>query len=252
MLKKLFALATMTAITGLGASMAVAGCSSTTTTTTDTASDAGGDAKTTTKPKSDGGDTTTDDGGTTSDVCPKPGQVTEADVQQAFNGPWKGPGAPKNVCTQQDVDKVKALFKSSQQVKFADIQSALSANCASCVFTPNTAATWGPLVQFQDGYYQNYASCYAIASNDNCGKNLAYSDICLNAVCDETDCGSQQAQQACIKKAINDGCKTFSAGISSACGNDLTSLDNSCGNLFQLMGVVCGGGLDGGIDAAAP
>ncbi len=247
MLKKLFALATMTAITGLGASVAISGCTSTTEEVT--TSDAATDAKTDAKPKVDASEEPADTG---PEVCPKPGDVTEADVQQAFDGPWKGPGAPKNVCTQQDIDKVKALFAGSQQVKFTDIQGALSQTCAACVFTPNSAANWGPLVQFSDGYYQNYAACYAIASNDNCGKNLAYFDICTNAVCDETECGSQQAVSACVKKAVSGGCKTFAAGIQSGCGSALDTLDAQCGNLFQLMGAVCGGGLDGGIDAAAP
>lgn len=249
MLKKMFALATMAAITGLGASVAISGCSTTTTEVTDSDSGAAKDAgkkDSSVAPEEDAGEPA-------SGVCPKDGDVTEQDVQGAFDGPWKGPGAPKNVCTQTDIDKVRALFKASQSVTFKDMKAALSANCASCVFTPNSAATWGMLVEFTDGVYQNYAACYAVATNDGCGKNLAYFDICLNAVCDEADCGSTQAVSACQKKAAAAGCKTFTQGVQTSCGdNGLTTIDEKCGNIFQLMAVTCGGGLDAGLDAAAP
>jgi hypothetical protein len=249
MLKKLFALATMTAITGLGASVAVAGCTSTTQ-VTDVA-DTGTDAKA--PVKKDAAAAEEEDASTDPGVCPKPGDVTEADVQQAFDGPWKGPGAPKNVCLQGDIDKVRALFAASASVKFADLKAALSGNCASCVFTPNTAATWGPLVEFKDGVYQNYAACYGVTTNDNCGKNLAYFDICLNALCDDAECGSAQAVTACQRKAGAGGCKAFTSAFSTACGQDnLEKLDKQCGNIFQVMAVTCGGGLDSGLDAAAP
>lgn len=249
MLKKLFALATMTAITGLGASVAISGC---TTTTTEVVSDDAGatDARADRRVVDSAPEEEVDaDPG----VCPKPGDVTEADVQQAFDGPWKGPGTPKNVCTQADIDKVRALFKASSSVKFADLEAALSGNCGACVFTPSSAATWGMLVKFPDGVYQNYAACYATATNETCGKNLAYFDICLNAVCDEADCGSTQATQACTRKAAQGGCKTFTAGVQQGCGDTgLDTIDKQCGNIFQLMAVTCGGGLDGGLDAAAP
>jgi len=248
MLKKMFALATMTALTGFGASVVISGCSTTTTEVVDGdsgAKDAGkkDSAVADPEPEADAGPS----------VCPKDGDVTEADVQGAFDGPWKGPGAPKNVCNQTDIDKVRALFKASSSVTFADMKSNLSAGCASCVFTPNTAANWGMLVEFTDGVYQNYAACYAVATNDGCGKNLAYFDICLNAVCDEADCGSTQAVSACQKKAAAAGCKTFTQGVQTSCGdNGLTTIDDKCGNIFQLMAVTCGGGLDAGLDAAAP
>jgi hypothetical protein len=248
MLKKLFALATMTAITGLGASVAVSGCSSTTSVTDP--GDSGTDAKAAVKKDAAAVD---EDAGTDPGVCPKPGDVTEADVQQAFSGPWKGPGAPKNVCSQTDLDKVKALFGGAASVKFADVKAALSANCASCVFTPNTAATWGMLVEFSDGVYQNYAACYGAVTNDNCGKGLAYLDICTNALCDEADCGSAQAVTACSRKAVSGGCKSFATSVTTACGQDgLAKIDAQCGNIFQLMAVTCGGGTDAGLDAAAP
>lgn len=207
-----------------------------------TAKDASADA-------SDGG---ADDDAGTSGTCPKAGDVTVADVQQAFDGAWKGPGAPKNVCTQTDIDALKKLFVGSNNVKFADMRQALSGACQSCVFTPSTATTWGPLVDFSGGVYQNYAACYAAVTNDECGKDLAYSDVCLDAVCDETDCGSPQAQQACTKKAMNAGCKTFTVGIQQSCGANLDKLDAQCGNLFQLVAVTCGGGAGSAIDAGSP
>lgn len=192
------------------------------------------DAATDAAPAVDGGDDL---------VCPKPGDVTEADVEQAFSGPWKRPATPANVCTQADVDKVKALFAQNPSVKFAELKSAMSDACGSCVFTPNTANAWGTLVEFSDGIYQNYASCYAQVTNADCGKNLAYFDICLNAVCDEGDCGSQQATQACTRKAASGGCKTFTQGVQTSCGEGgLDAIDKQCGNIFQLMAVTCGGG----------
>ncbi len=185
-------------------------------------------------------------------TCGLGGSVTTADVEQAFNGPWKGPGAPKNVCTQADIDALKQLFATANSVKFTDIKAAVTATCGACVFTSEASATWGPLVEFQDGTYQNYAACYATVSNNTCGQNLAYSDICFEAVCDDAACGSAQAKQTCIRQAVSNQCSTFTTGIQQSCGANLDSLDAKCGNLFQLIGVTCGGGIGSTLDAAAP
>lgn len=184
-------------------------------------------------------------------VCPRGGDVTELDVQQAFNGPWKAPSAVQNVCTQTDLNKVKTLFQSSTSVTFTALKSALAPSCASCVFTPDSASGWGMLVEFTDGVYQNYASCYAHATNASCAKNLAYFDICLNAVCDEADCGSSQAVRSCNTKASTGGCSTFSQSVNTACGQTgLDTIDSKCGNIFQLMAVTCGGGVNSPLNTA--
>lgn len=182
--------------------------------------------------------------------CPRTGIVTETDVQQAFDGPWKGPGIPPAACSQADLDALKTLFKSSSNVQFKQIKDALGATCATCAFTASSAATWGPFVDFADGTYVNYGACYATIAGDACGRNVSYFDVCTNALCDEAECGSQQAVASCSRTVATagGGCATFTAGIQTSCGS-LDAVDAACGSVFQLLATVCGGGQ---LDAGSP
>jgi hypothetical protein len=182
-------------------------------------------------------------------VCPQPGDVTLGDVVQSLKGPWKAPSAPRTDCTQADLDQVKALFQQNPGVKVAALKSAMSASCGSCVFTQNTDANWGTFVEFTDGIYENYGACYAHVTNADCAKNLAYLYVCLNGVCDEASCGSTQAARACSRSAAAGGCKTFTNAASTACGQGaFDAIDPKCGNIYQLMAVTCGGGVNHTLD----
>src|SRR5688572_20987431 len=104
MVKKMFVLASVTALTGLMAAVTASGCSS----------DSGGgetpgvpeggapDVKTDTKKPP------TEEPETGPGTCPPEGTVTAADIDKALT--WLAPAPIQSVCTQQNIDDFKKLF----------------------------------------------------------------------------------------------------------------------------------------------
>lgn len=198
----------------------------------------------------DGGDI---DGG--AGVCTGQGSFTVADAEQALGGGWKAPAPPSAACSQADLDAAKALFAApAGSVTFTALENALGAGCRSCVFTPSTAASWGPFVRFSDGVYTNYAACFAVATNAACARDVTHHDLCIASVCSEDDCGSMQATTACSRKASNSGaCKAITTSIQQDCGDSgLEAMEAQCGNIFQVMAMTCGGGAASALDAGVP
>lgn len=174
--------------------------------------------------------------------------LSETTLDVAFGGGWRGPGAPQQLCTQADVDALKALFKASTSVKFEDVKTALGATCASCAFRPASGTTWGPFVESSGGgTYANYASCFALATNTPCARDLAYYQACLDTSCEDAVCGSSQATRTCMKTAGTSQCQTFATALKQSCGSKLDEIDRQCGNIFQVISATCGGGLDAAV-----
>lgn len=241
MFKKFFALASVTALTGLVASVAGAGCSSTTSVSgTDdggVATTEAGDAK---KPieaavEEEAGPTT----------CPTTAEIPASEVQASFK--WAPPGAVQTACTQQNLDDLTALFtKGGGSAKYTDIKTTLGATCGACAFTKQTAATWGLFLEDASGkvvYDNSHAACSAIIDNEACGKADAEFSVCLDAAC--ADCADQDTTDACYPKAAKGACKAVTAAANAACTADL----GACDSAVSILATVCGGGPDGGLDA---
>ena len=244
MVKKLFALASVTALTGLMAAVAVSGCSSTK--TEEVVSEAGVDAKLDAPKKAE-----TEPEETGPAVCPTTTPITAADIEASLK--WLPPAAIQaTACTQSDIDKLKALFKSAPGgggVKYADIKTALGTTCAACAFSPIKGPNWQVFVEDTSGAIDNRTgSCFAQLENADCGKKRFQWESCLDAACTEADCGADKVQ-ACTQKAQKGACKNLTDVYAKACPNE-TDILPICGNIFSAIAVSCSGGKDAGIDAS--
>ena len=175
MVKKLFALASVTGLSGLVVSIAVAGCSSTTTVVDNSATDSGpsatdaGPKKDATPPSGDDDDTT-EAGATT---CPSSDPVDAADL------PWAPPTKTQNgACTQSQLDEFNKFLTdnpTTTNAQFIDhIKKSTPTTCGACVVTDASAATWGPLPTSNgDLVTINIGSCFALVSGkEACGKAI--------------------------------------------------------------------------------
>ncbi len=239
MVKKLFALASVTALTGLMVSVAGAGCSSTTT-EPGAAADAATDAK---KPPVEAGP----EPEAGPETCPDPAAVVKAADLAALN--WMAPGAVQNVCNQTDYDSLKAVFDAGKgSASFKAIKESLSPTCQACVFTPAKGGTrWGMVAETDKGAYDNRSgSCYAQLSTAECGKAIFELETCGNVVCPQDECTDQQT---CIGKAVKGPCKEFATTFQAACTDQ--TVGDKCDDFFKTIQVSCGGGgdVDGGVDA---
>lgn len=256
MVKKLFALASISGLTGLMATMAASGCSSTTT-AEDTTDASAVDSSKPVTPK----EAAADDSAVEPAKCPTTDVVTSADIEMQLK--WAPPLAPQSACTQQNLDDLKALIikNGTMGTKFTDIQTTLGATCAACAFSKDTAANWQVYVETTSGGTTGFisnrsASCAAQVEGAACGKALFEADICLKAVCSTADCGGDAEVTACQKKAAGKGGACFDLGQAfiKACPNEATTLaaDGPCANSPAAIAASCGGGPDGGLDASLP
>jgi hypothetical protein len=239
MFKKIFALASVTALTGLVASVAAAGCSSTTTTAAaDDASVA--DTGPVKKPVEAGPDP--DAGPAT---CPSTATITAASIQASFT--WKSPGGAQAVCNQANLDALNALFtKGGGSAAYSEIKTAIGATCAACAFSKATATKWGLFLEDASGtvvYDNSHAACESIIDTAACAKADAEYNTCLDTAC--ADCADQATTDACYPKAGKVACKAVGDAAATACTADATLCDNT----VSILAVVCGGGPDGGLDA---
>jgi hypothetical protein len=252
MIKKLFALASVTALTGLTAAVAASGCSTTDGgIDTGDAANTGDTAKPDAKPKTPEGDGPVDP----PTVCPTTDPITAADIEKQLN--WLPPAAVQSVCTQANIDDLKALFKSAPAtgVAFTDINTKLGATCAACAFSNDKSTTnWQVFAKFdgKSAVQNESGSCFAQIKDAACGKARFEWETCLDIACPETDCGADK-RQACFPKAYKVGgaCKAITDAYVAACPDEQGLID-ACGTTFKSLAVSCAGGPDAGIDAAAP
>jgi len=252
MVKKLFALASVTALTGLIAAVAASGCSSTNEITDvgETGTDSGKKPDAPIKPEASDDDAPVTGGG-----CPSTEPITAAEIEKQLN--WLPPTAVQNVCTQQNIDDLKALFKAAPAtgVAFTDINTKLGATCAACAFTNDKNTTnWGIFANFdgKSAVQNESGACFATIKDAACGKARFEWETCLDIACPESDCGADK-RSACFPKSYKVGgaCKAITDAYVAACPDEQALID-ACGNTFKSLAVTCAGGPDAGIDASAP
>ena len=239
MVKKLFALASVTALTGLMAAVAASGCSSSTVVDATPVTEAGPDAKVT--PKEAGKDPDPEETG--AGTCPTTTPVTEADIGLT----WVAPGPVQDACTQDNLDALKAVFaKGKGSASYKDIEASLGANCAACAFTPVKGTRWGVIIK--DGANvaadNSSGSCFGQLSTPECGKAVFELDACIDIACPQADCPDRAA---CTPKAVKGACKSFAGPFQKACTDP--TVPESCNNFVKTIVVSCGGGADGGKDS---
>ncbi len=246
MVKKLFALASVTALTGLIAAVAASGCSSTT--VTDAPETGAPDVKLDSPKKPDA-----DEPEVGAPSCPTTTPITSAEIEAQIK--WLPPAAVQTACNQGDIDSLKALFKAAppgKGIAFADIKKSLGATCAACAFSPIAGPNWQVFVEDKTGAIDNRTgSCFAQLENADCGKKRFIWESCLDAACPVADCADSTGAvpTKCTQNAQKAACKDLTTVYAKACPSEGDILP-ICGNIFSAIAVSCSGGRDSGIDAS--
>lgn len=222
MFKKMFALASVTALAGLVATVAVSGCSSTTSGGDE--SDAATTPDATKKPPIEAGPTDDDAG---------PGTCPTTDTIDVTTAPYESPVVVANACTEADVAAlVKVVDDKQDAVTDADLLAAIPAGaCHDCVFAKDDGTHWGPLATDSTGAKVtliNTPSCIGIVSgSEACGKAWTQFSECLDAACQDCPTGDQAGLSAC-----------HTAAGQGACNGGVAAVQTNCPDL-QANGEVC-------------
>ncbi len=249
MVKKLFALASVTALTGLMTAVAVAGCSSTTVQATD------GDAAV--APTGDGGkvvpkkDATADEdsGEPASGTCPT------LDKIDATALPWKAPFKSVGACTAKELSDLVTFIDTNSSAKYADWKKTVTgASCSKCMFGKEADATWKPLLEDASGQLVglNVGGCIAIASGaEKCGQSYQNWFDCRFEACTDCPNGDTAALQKCLSAASKGACKPAFDAVGTVCGDTVIGdAETACnGDKFVFEGPIkaqCIGLAEGG------
>jgi len=162
-------------------------------------------------------------------------------------------------CTQADIDFFKTEANKADAT-FVSLETALKAQnaaCASCVFTQETDAQWGPIVFFDQGdgaAFVNWGSCFEKAPGGNaaCGQSIQKFELCATFRCPEADgyCEDETAVNACVQTVSGDAASCGQYNFEADCPN-LAQNEQSCKDIFEAIKVVCGGTPSSTADAGA-
>jgi hypothetical protein len=248
MTKKLFALASVTALTGVVAAGTAAGCSSTTITDNDSGTGSSGEAGKAETGKTETGTSSGEEAGPS--TCPTP------DVIDATTFPWKPPSVTPGACTEGELDAFVAFVeKTDDPQKWKDGNWTTNAACRDCVFAKETT-TWPPLILNASGQLAelNVGGCIAIASGkEACGKAYQQWRTCYLEACTDCPDGDSNAFSKCVTAANKKACKKAFDDVVPACGDVDTAAnaETACdGEKYvfegpiraQCIGLVEGGG----------
>lgn len=233
MFKKVFALASFTALTGVIALGSAAGCSSSSSTTS------GGDDSGSTVKK----DASSDRSSTPVDEDAGPSTCPSTDPVNAADLPWAPPTATQvGKCTEQNLTDFQAYLKanpSTTNEQFEAYIKSQSAACHDCVFTDASKPTWGPIPTSGGKLVTiNIGACFALVSgNTECGHSIQNEFDCEFVAC--SDCADDTAFQSCQKKSQTGACKPFVQAIQTSCKGVPATVDDACGSFIDSMRVQC-------------
>ncbi|MBX3212276.1 MAG: hypothetical protein KF850_09610 [Labilithrix sp.] len=225
MVKKLFALASVTALAGIVSAVGAAGCSETV--VEDSPTDAG-----------------SPDTGAKKDAAP-PDEEPEPDPTCLTKDPVDMSGEPyktalksPGACTSDEQTTLTAYFKAkvdaNEDVKVSEWSKEVSDDCAKCIFSDGTGDTWGPIITKDDKIDTvNQGGCYEIATGkESCGRAFQQYTACRIDAC-LVDCKTQEEFTACIQDqdAIYQGpCSATITAVQKECGNNLQGALTACKN----------------------
>ena len=240
--KKLFALASVSAIAGLMTTVTASGCSSTTTETSSSSSGSTGDGGTKDATVKDRTVVPGDDEEEVTD-CPQNVPLTEADLDKEIG--WKEAKKTPGACTPTDLTQLEANFKDTGIKSYFDLGKQLSTECFACVFAKDTDANWGPIVGTAENNgetgFVNFGACFGAVEDPACGKALQYEQFCYNIACNECATTSTERQK-CTEKAGSSGmCTEFGDTTATACPNIQTSA-KQCNSIIDAAKTLCGSG----------
>ncbi len=222
MIKKVFVLASVTALTGAVA--AASGCSSSE------------------PPGSSSGTSGTPEAGPDvkigKDAAPEADPLVDpctlgcpsCDTIDATTFPWKPPSKKPGSCTSAELDAFVAFVdKTNDPQKWKDGNWTANAACRDCVFAKETTE-WAPLILNNSGQLAalNVGGCIAIASGkEACGKAYQQWRSCYLEACKDCADGDQNAFSKCVTAANKKSCKkAFDDVVGPAgCGDAQTAGD---------------------------
>jgi hypothetical protein len=227
--KKLFALASVSAIAGIMTTVTASGCSSTSVSPS---------------PADSGADVTSEVGTGTGPepiVCPAVLPLTAADLDNEVN--WKPAKAVPGACSTQDLAQLETNFKGIGIQSYYELGKDLSPDCFACVLTKDTDATWGPFVatEADDGKtgFVNYGACFGYVEDVECGKAVQYEQFCYNVACNKCTT-TKEDRQDCVAKAGADGmCADFKTARNTACPN-IDASAKKCNSIIDSAKTLCG------------
>ncbi len=134
-----------------------------------------------------------------------------------------------NVCSDAEVEGYwDACFNANYDDAKCKAYTAAHASCTSCLATPDTAATAGPIVLHKNSSYYtlNVAGCIALAQKksgtDSCAAAYAKALNCKDAACDSCFTGSQSDYSNyndCKKNNNVQQCEQLASGAGATCGD---------------------------------
>jgi hypothetical protein len=157
---------------------------------------------------------------------------------------WKAPGAKQTVCTPADLQKLSDVAQTAQT--WDDIKNpivAQNAACASCIFSNDSDASWGPIVLATDGSgggFVNWSSCFASVDGGSaaCGQTYYEQSSCAESMC--SSCQDDASVQNCDQEATSDVAKCGQYDLETAC-NGFATVNSACPDVFATIAVNCGG-----------
>lgn len=251
MVRQLFALGSVTALTGLVVTVAAVGCSSKENkvdTDTTIPYDAG--------KRSDGAAQSKPDATATA-TC-----MTTTPID-ATKFPYNKAGFTLGACTDAELtalDDFVGKKSVNDPIVISEWKGAVSDKCAQCVFTDIGNASWGPIISKDDKLDGvNRGGCIAVVSGkESCGKSYQQTTDCTIQACLD-NCKTQEEFDTCradLQGVLTGPCKATYDAMVKECGADLGSFEKSCsGTKFTFEGpvkVMCisgkpvGGASDGG------
>ena len=240
MVKRIFALVSVSALTGLLSAVTAAGCSS-----DDPASkaspEAGGSSQ---NPeggsKVDGGDGSDKENGD-DEPC------MEKDNIDATKFPYATAKKAPNACTNKELDDLSKYFtdkaQNTEDISIADWKKVVSDTCARCVFSDGTGAEWSPILVKGDKLDDvNRGGCIEIASGKrSCGEAYQRVAECRLAACVDT-CKTADSFTQClddVEGIFSGPCKGAYDTLQKECGNDLAKYEAACrGPSYTFEGPV--------------
>jgi hypothetical protein len=237
MVKKLSALATVTAAALASMSALGTGCSTTTTTTEEPVVDSGP----TVRPRPDAAE---EDAGP--QVCPTTDPIPAADL------PWRPPTPLKGDCSQADYKALDDYLTANTSATVSQVDAFLknrSQVCHDCVFTDANATTWGPIPTAGGNLVTiNIGSCFALLSGkEAAGKSIQNLFDCELVAC--ADCATQAEYDACSKKADQGACKAILTQAQKDFGGVPDTIFDQCGSFMDSVRVQCVAPADAAGDA---
>jgi hypothetical protein len=240
MVKKIYAMASLSALSGMVSAASTTGCSNEENKAAATAdASASPSATQDTKPAS------------------KPDAGEDVDQEQsclateaidATRFPYSRAKRSAGACTTKELDAMSAFFgdkaRKGEDVVISDWAKTVGDSCAKCVFSEKTASEWGPvLVKDNKLDNVNRGGCIEIASGkEACGKAYQRVAECRLEACSQS-CTTADEFTSClsdIEKIFVGPCKGAYDTLEKECGTDgLAKYETACrGASFTFEGPV--------------